>query len=223
MGNLDISHSESTKLLNPDTAVTLKLWSKHKDGGWILAGEIKSVEVGIVPKVYKYRKQLFKLQNRQFSDSGELVCAYTQIRATGKCSKCHVKLKAPVSFPPQPFDHWCDRCYANTPLTERIRKCSRAEKRKLTERQEAAAKKKAEERATFLAEQKLKRATRNKPTYTPSRKNKKGDVAFSLALDFTESVVDCESMIEELDCDVLRQQIAEAQDPTIFDEELPDN
>lgn len=226
MGNLDISHLQATKPLLT-APVIIKLWGKDKaDGGWVLVYEVKSLEVGEIPKTYTHGASFFKLQERDFLDNGDCILSYTQIKAVNNCSKCHVRVKAQPSFPPQPFDHWCDRCYALTPLAQRTRKCSRAQMRKLLEKQQQAADKKAELRAAILVEQELKRAVvaRNKPVCTPSRKVKKNaDVALSLDLNFTESAVECEPLVEALDYDVLRQRSAEVQDPSVFDEELPDD
>lgn len=78
--------------------------------------------------------------------------------AKNKCSKCHIRVKLPPSFPPNPFDNWCHLCQATAPLVEKTRKCSRAEKRKLLERQRREAEKKAKQRAESLEQQELKRA-----------------------------------------------------------------
>jgi len=144
--------------------------------------------------------------------------------AKNKCSKCHIRIKLPPSFPPNPFDHWCYLCQATAPLVEKTRKCSRGEKRKLLEKQQREAEKKAKQRAESLEQQELKRvaAAKSKPTYVPKSKSKKGsDLPFALNLEFIEMVE--EPAVVAVDYDVLRRRIAEVQDPTIFEEELSDD
>ena len=221
MSNLDIAYPSQ------NITVSLKLWGKDKaDGGWVLIDEINDSKLGEIPKIYAHNTQYFKLQEKGFVSKGKYVASYTEIRAVNLCSKCHVRIKAPPSFPVRHFDHWCDRCYTEIPLAERSRKCSRGEKKKLIEEQQRAIDKRAVSRSVALAEQELKQmeAAKNKSVATPRKKSKKdSDVAFLLDLDFAESVVECEPLVEDLDYDVLRQRIAEEQDPSIFDEDLLDD
>lgn len=146
--------------------------------------------------------------------------------SASKCSKCHVKDKIPPIVPPRAaahFDHWCWACYANAPLLERIPKLSRGKKRKWIEKQQERAIEKAKLRAEFLGQQELKRATAAKSkVHVPRSKSKKGsDLPNTLNFEYPESV---ESPgVEIIDYDTLRQKISEVQDPTIFDEELPDD
>ena len=144
-----------------------------------------------------------------------------------KCSKCHVKDKIPPIFPPRAlahFDHWCWACYANAPLLERIPKLSRGKKRKLIEKQQERAIEKAKLRAEFLEQQELKRATAAKnKVHVPRSKSKKGsDLPDTLNFGSAEKAV-APPKDAVAGYDSLRQRILEAQDPTIFDEELPDD
>ena len=141
-----------------------------------------------------------------------------------KCSKCHVKDKV-LGFPSRPFDHWCDQCLVSTPLSQRIRKTSKAEKRKLAERQQREVEKKVTLRAKFLKQQELKRveAAKNKATSASKSRHKKGaDLPFTLNLELGNVVIESPKS-EIIDYDTLRRKISEVQDPTIFDEELPDD
>lgn len=221
MSNLDIAHPPQ------NITVSLKLWGKDKaDGGWVLVDEIDDSKPGEIPKIYTHNARIFRLQEKDFVSNGKYAASYTEIRSVNLCSKCHVRIKAPPSFPVRHFDHWCDRCYTETPLAERSRKCSRGEKKKLIEEQQRAIDKKTVLRAEALTKQELKRAdvAKNKPVAVPRKKAKKGSgVAFLLDLEFTKTVIECEQLVEELDYDVLRQRITEAQDPIIFNEELLDD
>lgn len=226
MSNLDITHPQLKLSPTAEAVVVLKLWAKNKtDGGWELIREIESLEINEVPIIYVDNDRFFRRQHQSL-DKNRLTYSYIEIRTVNLCSKCHVNPKAPPSFPVRPFDHWCDQCLTETPLTRRIRKSSRGEKRKLIEEQQRAKEKKAELRSAYLAEQQRRQAelAKNKKLNSSRQKRKKGlDLPLSLNLDFGEIVVESAPLILAIDIDAVAQRIDKAQDPTIFDEEFSDD
>lgn len=75
------------------------------------------------------------------------------------------------------FDHWCDRCYVETPLVLRSRKTSRAEHKKLKARQEVAKTKIAARRAEKLVKQEAVKAATKITGKTPTTTKYKSPVA----------------------------------------------
>ena len=141
------------------------------------------------------------------------------------CSKCRTFSKLVQSFQPSRLDALCDDCFVSTPAIERTRKCSIGERRKLKEKQEIEAQKRADLVTQAQAAKKAladKRAKDKKASTTKSRK--KTVVGGNLlALDFGESST---ADVEEekardaiLAHDARRANIVEAEDRTIFDED----
>lgn len=169
MNNVDVECSQVTETLSTPIIVTLKLWTKKPNGRKSLVYEAKSLEVSHVPQSYTHGSQVFVLKGCDTLENGDLICSYNKI---GKCSKCHKKPKS-ISYPPQPFDHWCDRCYTKAPLVEKSRKCSRGEKRKAIEIQQREIERKKKVRATALLGQAQKKEDAKKSKSTNVRKEAK--------------------------------------------------
>ncbi len=146
------------------------------------------------------------------------------------CSKCHLNLRLPPANPnfnKTAFDRWCPTCYANAPLSEKFRKCSRREHRQIRERNEEKAAELAKERAEILrlklekAEQ--AKANRKANPVQPKKRKKGTSEAFSLPFD-DEFLTDYwsedgDGTGERLEAsyDRMRRQIAKVNDPTIYD------
>jgi len=137
---------------------TLKMWTTKADGRKRLVYEVESSEISHIPRSYTHGSQVFIFKDYYTIENGDLICSYNKI---GKCSKYHKKSKSLPSFPPQPFDHWCDRCYTKAPLIEKSRKCSRGEKKKAIERQQLEIERKQKIRATALAKKAQKKEAKN--------------------------------------------------------------
>ena len=141
-----------------------------------------------------------------------------------RCSKCHIFSKLVQSFPPSPFDSWCDECLVNTPLIKRTRRCSVNQFKRLMDKKESE----AQERANLVAlSQTQKKAladerAKNKKNAPTKFRKKTVEGAYTLALDFGELSADVEEEKARdaiLAHDARRAYISRAQDKTIFDED----
>lgn len=124
-----------------------------------------------------------------------------------------------------PLDHWCFRCIANAPPSERNRKTSKGELRKLKAEQEAAKLKKQKLLEAAQAEKlrKQQEALTSKPAAQP-RKKKGINEPFTLNLVYensTRTPAEIEAIVDEPnEYEIELQKLAETTDKTIFEEDL---